>query len=150
MNPVQRVLAALEARECRPRPSGNGWSSRCPAHEDRQPSLSIAEGDDGGALIHCHAGCTTDAVCAALGMQLADLMPLADGYTPSTSTVLRPARGKSDYRRQSNGKPPGKTFATARDAVAELERGHGSRSSLWMYHDARSNRLAKRLWPAGS
>jgi len=34
------------------------------------------------------------------------------------------------------GKPGGKTFATARDAVAELERQHGPRSALWTYHDA--------------
>ena len=27
------------------RPSGDGWSARCPAHEDRSPSLSIAAGD---------------------------------------------------------------------------------------------------------
>jgi len=37
----------------------------CPAHDDNNPSLSIAEGD-GKALVHCHAGCSQDAVVDAL------------------------------------------------------------------------------------
>jgi hypothetical protein len=130
MTPTERVLAALEARECHPRPSGNGWSARCPAHEDRQPSLSIAEGDDGRALIDCKAGCSPDAVCAALGMTMVNL------FAPSTSTVFRPARGKREYRRPANGKPTDKPFTTACDALAELERRHGPRSGLWTYHNA--------------
>ena len=37
--------------------TGHGqWIARCPAHEDRSPSLSIAEKDD-RVLVHCHAGC---------------------------------------------------------------------------------------------
>ncbi|MGO8685199.1 MAG: AAA family ATPase [Thermoleophilia bacterium] len=53
--------------------SGVGYLARCPAHEDRTPSLSISEGDDGRILVHCHAGCTTEAVVAAVGLSLADL-----------------------------------------------------------------------------
>ena len=41
---------------------GDGWMAHCPAHEDKQPSLSIAERDEGRILLHCHAGCTFDAV----------------------------------------------------------------------------------------
>jgi hypothetical protein len=52
--------------------SGSGWQCRCPAHDDRDPSLSISQGDK-GIILHCHAGCTPDAVCAALGLTLADL-----------------------------------------------------------------------------
>lgn len=36
---------------------GNG-AMRCPAHEDRSPSLSWRLGDDGRALLHCFSGCT--------------------------------------------------------------------------------------------
>ncbi|QXD15810.1 hypothetical protein GQ464_002355 [Rhodocaloribacter litoris] len=57
------------------RPSGSGYAARCPAHEDREPSLSVSEGEDGRVLIHCHAGCSTEAVVQALGLRLADLMP---------------------------------------------------------------------------
>lgn len=37
----------------------------CPAHDDRSPSLSIADGDN-GPLVHCFAGCEQMAVIQAL------------------------------------------------------------------------------------
>jgi len=46
--------------------AGGGWLARCPAHDDRKPSLSIREGDDGKVLVHCHAGCDQSEVIAAL------------------------------------------------------------------------------------
>ena len=52
--------------------NGPGWSARCPAHEDHDPSLSINE-CDGKILLHCHTGCTPEAVCAALGIEMRDL-----------------------------------------------------------------------------
>ena len=58
------------------RPHGRGrWVALCPAHADRSPSLSIAEGDDGRVLAHCFAGCSVADVVAAVGMTLSDLMP---------------------------------------------------------------------------
>lgn len=53
-----------------------GWVARCPAHEDRNPSLSVksAEGEDGEKIIlHCHAGCTATAVVDAMGLRMSDL-----------------------------------------------------------------------------
>ncbi len=58
------------------RPVGpNRWTARCPAHEDRSPSLSVTVTDDGKTLIHCHAGCDTDDVLAAIGLTWKDLYP---------------------------------------------------------------------------
>lgn len=37
----------------------------CPAHDDRTPSLSVTLGDH-AILLHCFAGCTSDAVIAGL------------------------------------------------------------------------------------
>src|SRR4030095_13884447 len=48
--------------------TGDQWLARCPAHDDRTASLAVREGDDGRVLVHCHAGCATDAVLAALGL----------------------------------------------------------------------------------
>ena len=38
------------------RKTGTGWSSRCPGHNDRNASLSVAEGDDGRVLLKCQIG----------------------------------------------------------------------------------------------
>lgn len=47
--------------------SHNGhFNARCPAHEDRSPSLTISNGDNGKILVHCHAGCDQETVIAAL------------------------------------------------------------------------------------
>jgi hypothetical protein len=129
MTPIENLLARLPAKK-----AGKGWSARCPAHDDRRASLSIAQGDDGRALVWCHAGCTVEAICAAVALKPADLF--AAPSTPSTSTVSRPARANGEYRRHAGSKPAGKTFTTAAEAVAELERQYGRRANLWTYYGA--------------
>jgi hypothetical protein len=57
------------------RRSGRGWVAKCPAHADRSPSLSIAEGDEGRTLVRCFGGCDVTDVLAALGLNLRDLFP---------------------------------------------------------------------------
>ena len=54
------------------RRTGNGWMARCPAHEDKNPSLSICE-RNGSILLNCFAGCSFEAVCAALGIEPREL-----------------------------------------------------------------------------
>src|SRR5580704_396835 len=56
--PVEQLLTKLPDAKA----TANGWSSYCPAHDDRRASLSICEGHDGRALVKCHAGCTVDAI----------------------------------------------------------------------------------------
>ncbi len=51
------------------------WTARCPAHDDRQNSLSVSEGNDRRVLLHCHAGCDVDKITAALGLSPSDLFP---------------------------------------------------------------------------
>ena len=127
--PVELVLSKLPDAK----PARKGWSVRCPAHDDRRPSLSIAEGDDGRALVRCHTGCTVGAICAALGLRLSDLMP--DGRVEVDTNRPQP-RKSGIVSTGASGNPNQRTFPTARDAVAELERRHGKRSALWAYHDA--------------
>lgn len=51
---------------------GSGWMAKCPAHDDKNPSLSISQKNE-KILIHCHARCTAQSVCNALGLKLSDL-----------------------------------------------------------------------------
>lgn len=58
------------------RENGPGrWLARCPAHEDRSPSLSIRETSDGTILVHDFAGCSPADILAAVGLELKDLFP---------------------------------------------------------------------------
>ena len=45
---------------------GAGWSARCPAHDDQNPSLSLTDDKDGKVLVHCHAGCSQVQVIGVL------------------------------------------------------------------------------------
>lgn len=70
-SPVNILLSRLESVK----KTGRGWVARCPAHQDRTASLSIAEGDDGRALVHDFAGCSATDVLGAIGLDVADLFP---------------------------------------------------------------------------
>lgn len=52
--------------------SGEGWTARCPAHDDHHRSLSVHH-RDGKWLIKCHAGCDWQGIIAALGLSASDL-----------------------------------------------------------------------------
>lgn len=53
--------------------AGSGYTARCPAHDDRNASLSVTTGDDGRILVRCHAGCEPEVIVEALGLSLRDL-----------------------------------------------------------------------------
>ena len=67
------------------------WFARCPAHEDRNPSLSVRNVDD-RLLIHCFAGCEPIDIVHAVGLDMSDLFPerLDDQFKPTKSRI--PAR----------------------------------------------------------
>lgn len=70
--PLDEVLTRLEkVRQTGPA----AWKALCPAHEDRNPSLSVAEAPNGMVLLHCWAGCPLDAVVQAIGLRVSDLFP---------------------------------------------------------------------------
>lgn len=63
---VDAVLSALNGvKRC-----GRGWMALCPAHEDREQSLSIADAG-GKVLLHCFAGCSFSDILAALRREAA-------------------------------------------------------------------------------
>ena len=70
MTPADKLLPLL--KKVRQRKPGS-WVACCPAHDDKSPSLYVTEADDGRALLKCWAGCTTEEICAAVGLELRDL-----------------------------------------------------------------------------
>lgn len=68
MGNFDTILSKLDIKSSR----GNSHSAICPAHDDHSPSLSIT--DDGDKLlIHCFAGCPTDYILNAVGLNMKDL-----------------------------------------------------------------------------
>lgn len=80
---IHQILGQLE----HVRQTGPGkWLARCPAHDDRSPSLAIREADD-RILIHCFAGCGVAEILQAIGLDMADLFPerVTDRYGQKSS-----------------------------------------------------------------
>lgn len=62
-----------------PQRYGNGYRTLCTAHDDKSPSLSVAEGWDGKTLLYCHAGCPLKEICGSVGITKSDLFPPKEG-----------------------------------------------------------------------
>lgn len=72
MDCLEKVLSRLD----KVKPAGpSKWKACCPAHDDKNPSLSIREADDGKVLLRCWAGCESRDITAAIGLELRDLFP---------------------------------------------------------------------------
>lgn len=76
----------------RARQNGKGYSVCCPAHDDKNPSLSVTEGDDGRILAKCFAGCTFEEICSSLGIEPSALFPqgLSESYTAALKRIVYP------------------------------------------------------------
>lgn len=78
---------------------GSGGLCRCPAHEDRSPSLSVRPGLS-RLLFHCFAGCPSAAVLDCLrGLGLAASGEPALVGAPSAKTAPDPDRNRRAARR---------------------------------------------------
>lgn len=98
MTPVENLLARLEKVKGR----NGSWTARCPAHNDKGPSLAIREAEDGRVLLHCFAGCEAQSVVHSIGMDLSDLFPPDEkrkGYPVEGKPKLKPAFYASDLMR---------------------------------------------------
>jgi hypothetical protein len=67
------TAADLLKRLERVRKASDGWLALCPAHADKNPSLSVGVGDSGQILLRCFAGCPLDAILRALALEIGDL-----------------------------------------------------------------------------
>lgn len=89
-DPVDQLLDRLE----RVKPARDGWDASCPTplheHGDRSRGLHVIRGRDDQAVLYCHAGCSTEEVLEALGLEWKHLFPpRAPGSTPPRSSRRR-------------------------------------------------------------
>lgn len=125
MTPTEQVLHSLRDLGLNPKKTRDGWQCRCPAHDDRTPSLSIKDGDEGCVLLHCHAGCSIDSICAALKLTSGELFHHSD---------TKPAHRNGKDR--ARAKQPPQLFPLADSALKHLDHRMGKHSSLWVYRNA--------------
>ena len=139
-SPVSKVLQQLyKVTGSQPKRNGQGYKAQCPAHEDKNPSLSVSAGDNGRVLLHCHAGCRAEDVVAALRLKMSDLMPgRVHVYKNSHGGIKKRNIVDVDGNRGSKTKP---SYSAADAAFAELDSRmaggvNGQRVGQWPYHDA--------------
>lgn len=131
------------------RPTGRGrWTAHCPAHEDRSPSLSIATGRDGRILVHCHAGCSTEAVLEAAGLRMADLYA---GPSPTSAQARqfgaerarREDRDRTDRLKRGRMADRARKLGDVSEALAAMlvrtsDDDAGATALVRLYHDTLS------------
>jgi putative DNA primase/helicase len=74
---------------------GNQYMAKCPAHDDKTPSLSIKDAGD-RILINCFSGCGTAEVVHALGLEMKDLFR-DSGMSSSEKLIYHRLRNKKSY-----------------------------------------------------
>jgi len=74
-NAFETVLARLNEAGSDPKAGVRGYMARCPAHDDRDPSMNVDQGVGGRVILRCYAGCSTQAILDALGLTWGHLFP---------------------------------------------------------------------------
>ena len=99
MRPLDKVLERLDGV----RQVGDGsYEGSCPHDEhgkrrgDVHPSLSVKEGDDGRALLNCHAGCPTEEILPAIDLSMSDLFERREDITSNGSRKIVAAYDYTD------------------------------------------------------
>jgi 5S rRNA maturation endonuclease (ribonuclease M5) len=126
---IDDILSRLEGA----RPKGSGWIALCSAHEDRNASLSIHE-HDGKILLKCFAGCSTEAILAAMGLQMSDLFT-------ETNSITRRIEAVYDYTDEAGTL----LFQTVRYDPKDFRQRRPDGNGGWIYEMKGVKRVLYRL-----
>jgi hypothetical protein len=146
--PCQVVYDALDAHDCQPQGPAYKATARCPAHEDRMPSLSLCEGADGRAVLFCHAGCDTENVIRALDLRWPDLFPHGHRRAPRSRQPQLVTESALDSAKRVLA-AAGRTWrpTTEPDMVVVDQCPACEQPEVWLYDDGR--RLRGSCWRNG-
>lgn len=110
MNPIEKVLAAAEARG-EVFTEGAEYLASCPGHDDSNPSWVFREAKNGNVLSCCRSrGCNIEGIAKGLGLNVADF------FAPGSRTAA-----KSRTATQAVGEAPAARDAKAAQAVAKAK-----------------------------
>ncbi len=118
------------------------FQAQCPSHEDRNPSLTIAEGER-GLLVRCWAGCTLEEITRALGLTIRDLF-YDSNPDPRAVRAAQQRRARERRQRERQRRTDGLRVATLRQADDVIRHARGIDISRWSHArlDHELNRLA--------
>ena len=121
-DPIDLVSSKLR----RLTPTGDrSWKACCPAHEDKNPSLSVSVGDDGRVLLKCFAGCDVEEVLRALDLESRDLFRQHTNHQrPKPLEQVRP---------KPRPTPRLSSLASVQDSYAA---SLGKPNTIWHYQDS--------------
>lgn len=121
------------------KPRGSRFAACCPAHEDKSPSLSVAEGDR-GILLRCFAGCSVQEICGSLGIKQQDLFFDALDLSPSRRRAAALERDRQRHAREQQMEQQGTLVDVLREADYFIRSRHGINISAWS-HDQLNDEL---------
>jgi len=130
-NPIfQTLITKLKATK-----HGNQWLAKCPAHDDRQASLSVSQARDGVILVKCFAGCEAERIVDAVGLKMADLFP------PKERQPKREIVAWYDYRDEQGTL----LFQAVRFSPKSFSQRQPDGQGSWMYNLRGVRRVLYRL-----
>jgi len=106
------------------------WLSRCPAHQDNSPSLTIAEGER-GLLLKCWAGCTLEEITGALKVSVKDLFFDTAGTDSGQRRPMMEQRKQAKAREQAAYKADGLRMDALRAAETLIHSACGLSIEQW-------------------
>lgn len=119
----------------------NRWLACCPAHEDREPSLSISEGER-GLLLHCFSGCALADICRSIGLAERDLF-YAQEAAPRARREAARQRAHERRQREVLARKRSRRLDACKHAERFLESRRGLDISQWS--DNHLNRELSRI-----
>ncbi len=132
---IDHVLAQLEGVK---QIAVDQWISRCPAHHDKTPSLSIGIGGGGQVLLYCFAGCELDDIVASLGLDVSSLCP--DKGKDASPEERRLRKLEAEQKKMQ------REIREHSDRLAAIEKMHQCADHIDYYHNLFNRPEAVEYW----
>lgn len=115
--------------------------ARCPAHDDKQASLSVSRGTDQPVIFKCHAGCDRDAVLEHAGLLLSDVSKPRDERISGEWTPFGEAIATYDYADERGEL----LFQVCRTADKQFPQRTRDQNGNWKWRLGNTRRVPYRL-----
>lgn len=106
------------------------WSAKCPAHDDKSPSLSVMEGEK-GILVRCFAGCSLTDITQKLSVQVKELFFDGLSADPQQRREAKRQRAQEQAARYVTHQTEGRRLDALREAEHLIQSACGISIDGW-------------------